>query len=142
MQRSQPHAPASVLDLFHDSAAIEDGELAVGGVGVSELAAEFGTPLVVYWRETVLARARAYTTSAPGSLIAYSVKAFPNVALLRLLAAPGIGADVSTLGELTFALRAGVPPERVVVHGNNKSDEELLSRSGRSRQGSSRSSSA
>ncbi len=53
------------------------------------------------------------------------MKAFPSVALLRLFAEEGLGADVSTLGELTFALRAGVPGERIVVHGNNKSDEEL-----------------
>src|SRR5206468_10520574 len=50
---------------------------------------------------------------------------FPNVATLRLLADEGLGADVSTLGELRFAQRAGVPGQRLVVHGNNKSDEEL-----------------
>ncbi len=55
----------------------------------------------------------------------YGTKAFPNVAVLRLLAEEGLGADVSTLGELRFAQRAGVPGERLVVHGNNKSDEEL-----------------
>jgi diaminopimelate decarboxylase len=61
----------------------------------------------------------------PDSLIVYGTKAFPNVALLRLFAAEGLGADVSTRGELEFALRAGVPPERLVFHGNNKSDDEL-----------------
>jgi diaminopimelate decarboxylase len=55
----------------------------------------------------------------------YGTKAFPNVALLRLLADEGLGADVSTLGELRFAQQAGVPGERLVVHGNNKSDKEL-----------------
>jgi diaminopimelate decarboxylase len=55
----------------------------------------------------------------------YGTKAFPNVALLQLLAAEGLGADVSTLGELEFALRAGISAERLVFHGNNKSDEEL-----------------
>ena len=53
------------------------------------------------------------------------MKAFPNAAVLRLLAAEGLGADVSTLGELELALFAGLPGERLVVHGNNKSDEEL-----------------
>jgi diaminopimelate decarboxylase len=61
----------------------------------------------------------------PEALVVYGTKAFPNVALLRLLVAEGLGADVSTLGELEFALRADVPPERLVFHGNNKSDEEL-----------------
>jgi diaminopimelate decarboxylase len=57
--------------------------------------------------------------------VLYGVKAFPNAALLRLLSGEGLGADVSTLGELEYALRAGIPGDRLVVHGNNKSDEEL-----------------
>jgi diaminopimelate decarboxylase len=114
-----------VLSLFPRTAAVEDGELRVGGVPASELAAEFGTPLVVYCERTVLDAARAYREAAPDALPLYSLKAFPNVALLRLLAAEGFGADVSTLGELAFARRAGIEGERIVVHGNNKSDEEL-----------------
>jgi diaminopimelate decarboxylase len=73
----------------------------------------------------VLARARAYARVDPDALVVYGTKAFPNVALLRLLAAEGLGADVSTRGELEFALRAAVPGDRIVFHGNNKSDEEL-----------------
>jgi len=111
--------------LFPDGAAVEDGELTVGGVSTSALAEEFGTPLVVYEEQTVLAAARAYRDAAPDALVLYGVKAFPNVALLELLAAEGLGADVSTLGELAFARAAGVPGELIVVHGNNKSDEEL-----------------
>jgi diaminopimelate decarboxylase len=57
--------------------------------------------------------------------VAYSVKAFPSVALLRLFADENLGADVSTLGELQYARRAGIPGERLVVHGNNKSQQEL-----------------
>ena len=97
----------------------------MGGIRASQLAEEYGTPLLVYCVHTVLVRARAYLSAAPGALVAYSVKAFPNLAVLRLLAAEGLGADVSTLGELTFARRAGIPGARTVVHGNNKSDEEL-----------------
>jgi diaminopimelate decarboxylase len=114
-----------VLKLFPDSAHVLDGELTLGGLSTSALANEFGTPLVVYCEETVRARARAYRTAAPDALVVYGTKAFPNVALLRLLAEEGLGADVSTLGELRFAQRAGVPGERLVVHGNNKSDEEV-----------------
>jgi diaminopimelate decarboxylase len=91
----------------------------------SALADEFGTPLVVYCRDTVLARARAYARVDQDALVVYGTKAFPNVALLALLAGAGLGADVSTRGELEFALRAGVPGDRLVFHGNNKSDEEL-----------------
>jgi diaminopimelate decarboxylase len=114
-----------VLSLFPDTATVEHGELSVGGVPASELAAEFGTPLVVYCERTILDAARAYREAAPDALPLYSLKAFPNVGLLRLLAAEGFGADVSTLGELVFARRAGIEGGRIVVHGNNKSDEEL-----------------
>jgi diaminopimelate decarboxylase len=114
-----------VLELFPDSATAENGELALGGVRASELAERHGTPLLVLCERTLLAQARAYQEAAPDALVVYGTKAFPNIALLRLLAAEGLGADVATLGELEFALRAGVPPERLVVHGNNKSDEEL-----------------
>jgi diaminopimelate decarboxylase len=113
------------LSLFPQTAAVEDGELAVGGIRASALAERFGTPLVVYCEETLLANARAYREAAPDAQLLYSLKAFPNLAVLRLLAAEGYGADVSTLGELEFARRAGVPGGRTIVHGNNKSDEEL-----------------
>jgi diaminopimelate decarboxylase len=111
--------------LFPDTAAVEDGELTLGGMRASELAASYGTPLLVYDEATLRAHARAYRTAAPAALIAYGTKAFPSVAVLRLLAEEGLGADVSTLGELEFALRAGMPGERLVVHGNNKEDELL-----------------
>jgi diaminopimelate decarboxylase len=114
-----------VLELFPDTAAVEDGELQLGGLGASVLAEEFGTPLIVYCERTLHSCADAYRHSAPDALLAYGVKAFPSVALLRLFAAKGLGADVSTLGELTYALAAGMPGERLIVHGNNKSDEEL-----------------
>jgi diaminopimelate decarboxylase len=114
-----------LIDLFPDSAAVDHGELTVGGISTTALAEEFGTPLVVYDEQTVLAAARAYREAAPEALVLYGAKAFPNIALLELLAAEGLGADVSTLGELGLARAAGVPAERIVVHGNNKSDEEL-----------------
>jgi diaminopimelate decarboxylase len=114
-----------VLELFPDTAVLEGGELSIGGVRASALAHEHGTPLFVYCEETLHTHAAAYRLAAPEALLAYSVKAFPNVALIQLFAAEEFGADVSTLGELAFALRSGVPAERIVVHGNNKSDEEL-----------------
>ena len=115
-----------MLEVFPVTAEARDGALRIGGLPVDELADTFGTPLVVYCEETLRADARAYLASSPpDALVAYSVKAFPNVGLLRLFAELGLGADVSTRGELAYALRAGVPPERIVVHGNNKADEEL-----------------
>jgi diaminopimelate decarboxylase len=114
-----------LLGLFPDTARVDDGRLSIGGTEASALAGEFGTPLFVYCRDTLLARARAYLDVAPDGLVVYGTKAFPNLALMRLLAGEGLGADVSTLGELEFALRAGIPGDRLVFHGNNKSDEEL-----------------
>jgi diaminopimelate decarboxylase len=115
----------SGLDLFPDSAAVQDGELTIGGVRASALSEEFGTPLLVYCEQTVRARAQAYRQAAPEAVTLYGSKAFPNLAILRLLAEEGVGADVSTLGELELAVRAEVPADGIVVHGNNKSDDEL-----------------
>jgi len=115
----------AVLELFPLTARIEERELSLGDVPVSRLAAEYGTPLVVYCEETIRAQARAYREAAPAATIVYGTKAFPNVALLRLLGEEGIGADVSTLGELAFAQAAGIPGDRTLFHGNNKSEDEL-----------------
>jgi diaminopimelate decarboxylase len=114
-----------VQEILPLSARVDGGELSVGGVPARELAAEHGTPLVVYCEETILAQVRAYRAAAPGALVVYGTKAFANVAILRVLAGEGVGADVSTLGELAFARTAGIGGERILFHGNNKSDEEL-----------------
>jgi diaminopimelate decarboxylase len=114
-----------MLDLFPDSARIDHGRLLIGGVRTSALAEEFGTPLVVYCEQTLRARSRAYRASAPDADVLYSVKAFPNLAVVRVLAEEGLGAEVSTLGELEFARRAGITGEATVLDGNNKSEEEL-----------------
>ena len=114
-----------MLELFPDTARVEDGELTIGGVRASALAEEYGTPLVVYCEETVRASVRSWRRGAPDATVVYGTKAFPNVALMSILAEEGVGADVSTLGELRFAQAAGISPSLLVVHGNNKSDEEL-----------------
>jgi diaminopimelate decarboxylase len=116
---------AAMLELFPETAAVEDGELEIGGIRLSALVSEYGTPLVVYDEATLLGSVRAYRAAAPDAFVVYGVKAFPNTEVLRLLAGEGLGADVSTLGELQLALRAGMPGDKLVVHGNNKSDEEL-----------------
>ena len=115
----------SVTNLFPDSTSFEGGALALGGVRADELAHEFGTPVVVYDAATLRGQAQAYLSAAPGALVVYGTKAFPSLAVLRLFADEGLGADVSTTGELAFALRAGVPGERLVIHGNNKEDTLL-----------------
>jgi diaminopimelate decarboxylase len=114
-----------MLELFPLTARVEHGALSVGGVAAETLARAHGTPLVVYCEETIRAQARAYAEAAPGALVVYGTKAFANVAILRILGEEGVGADVSTLGELAFAGAAGIPGERILFHGNNKSDDEL-----------------
>jgi diaminopimelate decarboxylase len=121
----QPTIQMTLSELLPHSATVTDGELSVGGLRATELVERFGTPLVVYDEATVRAQARAYRTAAPDAFVVYGTKAFPSVAVLRLLAEEGVGADVSTAGELAFALAAGLPGEQIVVHGNNK-EEALL----------------
>ena len=115
-----------MLALFPDSAALEGASLAIGGLTAEALAEEHGTPLVVLCEETVRANARALRAALEhDGRVFFGTKAFPNVALLRLLDEEGIGADVASEGELAFARRAGLDGERLVVHGNNK-DEAFL----------------
>jgi diaminopimelate decarboxylase len=115
---------SNVLELFPVSARIDSGALSLGGVPAAELAEEHGTPLLVYCEQTVRTQARAYAEAAPGALVVYGTKAFANVALLQVLGEEGVGADVSTLGELEFAQAAGIPRQRILFPGNNKTDEE------------------
>jgi diaminopimelate decarboxylase len=114
-----------MLELFPDTAEIRDGVLWIGGVSTVELAEEYGTPLVVYCEETIRNAARSWRAGAGEGVVVYGTKAFPNVPLMKILWEEGIGADVSTLGEMKYAEAAEIPPLRWVVHGNNKSDEEL-----------------
>jgi diaminopimelate decarboxylase len=101
-----------------------DGHLALGGVDALELAQRFGTPLFVYDEEHLRARCRE-AVAAWGDGVAYATKAFLCLAMARLAHEEGMWLDVSTGGELHVALAAGVPPARLVLHGNNKSDDEL-----------------
>ncbi len=107
--------------LLPDSALVEGASLALGGVHAETLAAEHGTPLLVLCEETLRANARALRAAVgDDGRVFFGTKALPNVALLRLLADEGIGADVASEGELAFALRAGLDGGQLVVHGNNK----------------------
>jgi diaminopimelate decarboxylase len=113
------------LRLLPDSAEVAvDGTLRVGGVDVLGLASRYGTPLFVYDEEHLRARCRE-ARLAWGDGVAYATKAFLCQAMARLAHSEGMLLDVSTAGELHVALRAGVPPKRIVLHGNNKDTAEL-----------------
>jgi diaminopimelate decarboxylase len=111
--------------LLPDSATVgDDGWLAIGGCSTAELVAEHGTPLFVYDEHHLRARCReAVATFGDG--VSYAAKAFLCRAMARLVHEEGMHLDVATEGEMHVALAAGVPPERLVLHGNNKSDAEL-----------------
>jgi diaminopimelate decarboxylase len=112
-------------DLLPDSARMDTGVLALGGLDASGLADEYGTPLVVLCEETIRARARALRGALGGGRVFFGAKAFPNVALLRVLREEGVGADVAAAGELAFARAAGLNGDEIVVHGNNKDTDFL-----------------
>ena len=109
-----------MLDLFPTSARIDGNELLIGGNRASELAERFGTPLVVYCEETIRSRATALRAAIGDGRIVFGTKAFPNVALLRLLREEGVGADVASAGELAFARAAGLTGVELVVHGTTR----------------------
>jgi diaminopimelate decarboxylase len=106
-------------------------ELFCESIPLSEIAAKLGTPIYVYSQATLLDRVRQYKQAAAGlpipSLICYALKANGNPHLLRLMVAEGLGADVTSGGELFLALHAGFPAERVVFSGVGKGRSEIES---------------
>jgi diaminopimelate decarboxylase len=111
--------------LLPDSAAVgPQGQLLIGGCDTLELAARWGTPLFVYDEAQLEARCTE-AVAAFGSGVSYATKAFLCRAMARLAADAGMHLDVSTGGELHVARAAGVPADRLVLHGNNKSLDEL-----------------
>jgi diaminopimelate decarboxylase len=105
------------------TAAFGPNGLEIGGVAAEELAARYGTPLLVVDEEDLRARCRALRSQFPRVL--YAVKAFTSHAVIRIAVKEGIDLLVATEGELDACLRAGVAGHHVVLHGNNKSDREL-----------------
>ena len=123
-------------DLWPWSATRVDGVLRVGGVDLTSVAADFGTPTFVLDVEAMRGRARVWASAMAeefwdgygmnGGDAFYAGKAFLSADVARLVAAEGLGIDTASLGELSLALRAGVDPSRIGLHGNNKSDAEIL----------------
>ncbi|HJQ02364.1 MAG TPA: diaminopimelate decarboxylase [Jatrophihabitans sp.] len=123
----RPADPNAVNPLIWPANAGRDdaGELMVGGVPASTLAARFGTPAFVLDTDDLRARARTYAAAFAGGDVFYAGKAFLSTAVAAIIADEGLGIDVCTAGELAIALRAGVDPSRIALHGNNKSIDEL-----------------
>jgi diaminopimelate decarboxylase len=120
----------TLLSLFPPGSAKDgDGMLLVGGCRADALAAEFGTPVMVVSEDAVRSRAREYadelTSRWPRSRVVFASKAFPCTAVQRVMVEEGLGLDVAGGGEILTALKAGVDPALMVLHGNAKSDEEI-----------------
>src|SRR6202789_4628996 len=106
------------------------GHLEVGGCDVVELADQFAPPAYIYAEDDLRARARAYREAferrgVDGEVL-FASKAFPATAAYKLFAEEGLSVDVASGGELHIALAAGFDPARIHMHGNNKTDEEIL----------------
>jgi diaminopimelate decarboxylase len=110
--------------LLPQTAKVVGGRLEIGGCDVVELAARHGTPVFVYDEVHLRERARE-AVAAFGDGATYASKAFLCRAMARLVGEEGMGIDVATGGELHVALAADVPPARITLHGNNKSEVEL-----------------
>jgi diaminopimelate decarboxylase len=120
-----------LLSLFPDTAELaDDGSLMVGGCRLDEVADEFATPVYVVDETSMRNQARRYVTGLtsrrPGSRVAFASKSFPCRAVYRLMFDEGLLIDVAGGGELLMALDAGVDPASIVLHGNAKTDAELV----------------
>jgi diaminopimelate decarboxylase len=121
----------TLSDLFPLGSRLnERGRLEVGGCDTIELAREFGTPAYVVAEDDLRSRARAFLAAGeaaghPDFHVLFASKAFPCTAVLALFAQEGLWCDVASGGELHLALKAGFRPERIVLHGNAKSEAEL-----------------
>jgi diaminopimelate decarboxylase len=100
------------------------GRLSIGGCDAEALAEEHGTPLFVYDEDHLRARCREAVAAFPDGA-AYATKAFLCRAVAALAHDEGMLLDVATGGELHVAMAAGVPADRLIVHGNNKDDNEI-----------------
>jgi diaminopimelate decarboxylase len=103
-----------------------DGVLEIAGVDVRELAEKYGTPLFVVDEDDFRSRAAEFAHAFGAGSVHYAAKAFLCTEVARWVAEEGLSLDVASGGELAVALRAGFPAERIAMHGNNKSLDELV----------------
>ncbi len=110
------------MTVFH----YQDNQLFCENVALAEIASAAGTPVYIYSASDLIERARMYRASAGElGLVCYAVKANGNPALLRLLGAEGLGADVTSGGELFLALHAGIAPQKIIYSGVGKRRDEM-----------------
>src|SRR4051794_3442399 len=120
----------AVSSLYPEASEVRGGRLAIGGCDALELAAEFGTPLYAVAEDDLRARAREFTAAMGEHEVVFASKAFPCTAVLRVFHEEGLSVDVASGGELALARRAGFAGERILFHGNAKSEAELRAATG------------
>ncbi|MFI0723509.1 diaminopimelate decarboxylase [Streptomyces sp. NPDC021224] len=121
-----PTAGPDDLSVWPASAArTPEGDLAVAGVPLGEAADRFGTPLYVLDEGEFRGRCRTYTAAFPEADVVYAAKAFLCRAVATWVRTEGLGLDVCSAGELELAVATGFPPDRIVMHGNAKTPEDL-----------------
>ncbi len=122
----------TILDLFPVTVSQDaTGSLALAGHSLAALARHFGTPLYLYDAQTIEGQVKSITQLLqqhyPAAVdVTYAAKAYFSLGMARHLARLGLGVDVVSLGELRVAQKAGFAPERVHLHGNNKSESDLV----------------
>ena len=112
-----------------DGMTVKNSELNISGVGVSELKAQYGTPLYVYDENMLVNQCRTFINNFKSSRfsteVLFASKAFSCLEVLRIANREGLGVDVVSLGEIHTAYKAGYDMRRAYFHGNNKTREEL-----------------
>ena len=127
----KPQTAAEVLRLApnvwpRNCVRADDGEVSIAGVTVTELAADYGTPLFVIDEDDFRFRCREIAAAfGGGEYVRYAAKAFLCTEIARWVDEEGLALDVCSGGELAVALHADFPAERIALHGNNKSIDEL-----------------
>ena len=121
---------ADLLSLFPSGSTLaEDGTVLICGCRADDLAEEFGTPVLVVAEQALRSKAREYVAELASrwanSRVVFASKAFPCTAVQRVMVEEGLGLDVAGGGEILTAIKAGIDPALIVLHGNAKSDEEI-----------------
>ncbi|MFT8593840.1 MAG: diaminopimelate decarboxylase [Bifidobacterium sp.] len=125
------NAAPGITPIWPSGTNVCKGQMRFGGIGVAELVERFGTPVYLMDLDTMVGRAQWFrdvaVTAFPNvtTHVSYSTKAFISKEVVRLLLRQGLFIDTCSMGEMRIALAAGAPGRRMVLHGNNKSDDEI-----------------
>lgn len=107
----------------------EDGELMIEGASVTDLVNQFGTPLYIYSENTLRAACRSYTQPIddiyPNSTVMFAAKSYLDPTIAKIVGEEGLGVETVSGSEMQTVHRAGIPPELITLHGNNKLTDEI-----------------